>query len=394
MQPARQFLPILIGLTLLVAVVASTFWNLGKSASEWGVPTLLPDDPDITLSAVVTEFRMTGQMPTPAELAGINAAAGIDPLEEEPLTFASLVVSGNRDAEAIALLKEARRRNPAAREVRVLLLDRFLRTADMPGAIGEIGALNSLVPEGRKQLSQLLLGLVAAPDTRHAVIAALRQSPMRKPLITELARAGASSYLLLDLARDLTGLAPGSEDARWSQSVTQALVNQKDLTGARRLWRHFFSVPSKSDRLIFDGSFAGTAAPPFGWDFPSGPSGHSELESAGLRVRYDGRDQMILGRQLLLLPAGQYRLDHKITGTEGPLPNLAWRIECAGARRTLLDLSLAQTYTFERGEKPIFAVPTDHCEGQWLTLVGRTLPVPSMRTALVSKVGIVSASAR
>jgi hypothetical protein len=265
----------------------------------------------------------------------------------------------------------------------------------MAGAIGEIGALTSLQPEGRKQLSQLLLGLVAAPETRHSAIAALRQSPIRKPLIAELAQVGASSFLLLDLARDLTGIEPDSEDARWTQRVTQALVQQGDLPGAHRLWRHFFNVPAGgSNRRVFDGAFAGLAAPPFGWEFPSGSSGHSERESGGLRVRYDGRDPMILARQVLLLPPGRYRLDHKITATEGPLPNLAWRIDCIAPRKTLLDLSLAETFTFERNQSPDFSVPAQGCAGQSLSLVGRSLPVPSMRSALVSKVDVVGGSTR
>lgn len=388
MRTARIAGSLLLGLLMIVTAALSAAWNLGLSQSGLGLPRLFPDDPDIALFGAVARFRSSGRVPSGPALIEARSAAGLDPLEDEPLVLASLRNTAGDHAEAIELLEEARRRNPAASEVRILLLDRYLRTGAIAGAIGEIGSLTALLPADRRQdLMQLLLGLVAAPETRHQAIAALLDSPMRKPLIGELAKAGASSYLLLDLSKGLGPLAPESDDAQWSQSVTQALVQHGDLEGAHRLWRFYFNVP-QGTAGIYDPSFKGLAASPFGWQISSQAGGYAERQAQGLRIRYEGRDPAQFARQLLLLAPGRYRLDYELAKGEGRPPNLAWRIDCLSSGRTLLDLSFEQNYSFEADQSPEFAVPAQDCPGQWIALSGRPMPGPSMRTVLLRQVQV------
>ncbi len=383
---ASKILIFLAAFLLIAAAGLAAIWNLGRSQADLDLPLLIPDDPDVTLTKAITNFRASARSPAGSSLAEVKAAAGLDPLEDEPILLASLANTHGDHAEAIELLEEARRRNPAGNEVRIFLLDRYLRAGKIAQAIGEIGSLNALLPaEKRKDLMQILLGLVAAPETRHQAIAVVVQSPMRKPLIGELAKAGASSYLLLDLSKDLGSLALESDDAQWSQSVTQTLVQHGDLAGARRLWQFYFDDPPATSG-IFDPFFKGLAGPPFGWQISSQAGSYAQRQADGLRVRYEGRDPAFFARQLLMLVPGSYRLDYGLAKSEGRPPNLAWRIDCLSSGRTLLDLSFQQNYSFEEDQSPEFSVPADGCPGQWIALSGRPMPGPSMRTALITHV--------
>ena len=86
--------------------------------------------------------------------------------------------------------------------------------------------------------------------------------------------------------------------------------------------------------------------------------------SGGVDVLYYGRAKAILARQLLLLPAGKYRLAMNVARTDGEAAAIRWTLRCATAGKLLAQLPLRPGPVAGQ-----FVVPAG-CTAQWLELEG------------------------
>ena len=100
-----------------------------------------------------------------------------------------------------------------------------------------------------------------------------------------------------------------------------------------------------------------------------------DVSGGGLKLIYYGREDAVIRRQLLVLPAGRYTFGVDVnpapTGTAGgnssPSTGLVWQVACADGGALLGSLPLNGGTA--RRVSLTFAVPAG-CPAQWLSLRG------------------------
>lgn len=372
------------GAILVYFAFASSAWNRGYTQAEFGLPSVLPDNPNVTMWHAMEAFFSNGNRLPDALQETTDAAFQYNLLQEEPLLFeATDLLSSGKDAKAKVLLEEARHRNSRSREVRIFLLDRYLSSGEVRASIDEIGALVNLLPEGREALAATAIGLLSDPKTRKEASEAMRASPMRMPILDDLARYGASPYLIMAITPDLKG-APV-----WADNIIDQYVTRSDIAGAFSLWAHTQPDDSTIGQVgIRDENFDGKSNPPFGWKLYTGPAGTAKINNDGLQITHSGESGAIFVRQLLTLPPGRHSLSFDTGQGADKATNLVWRIDCLGSGQTLLVRPLASLYSFEDQGADSFVVPPQGCPGQWVALAGRALETPETRSLEIKRVSI------
>lgn len=362
-------------------------WNMGRAS---GLESWLPADPALVMAEAREQVRDgAGQVP-PALVERVNQAGGLDPFEEEPFLLAALAqLPQDKLGARLTLLEQARRRNPRNREVRIFLLDEYLRLGKAAAAIDEIAVLLRLLPGSEQALVPVLTRLVADPDTRPQALAALAAHPLRAPLLRDLARANASPLLMLSMTPDLAGAAQSQAEGQWLPGVIDPYVTRGDVAAAWQLWAHFNAVSPGEAELLRDPDFAGQFGPPFGWALASRGPGLAEVAGKGLRVTDYGRSGWTPARQLLRLPPGTYRLAFVLRGASGEAPEFSWRIDCLGKGGRLLDHPVAPSGPFAGSAPARFVVPAQECPGQWLSLVVRAAEFRRTRSAAIGELRLI-----
>lgn len=337
---------------------------------------LTPRDPRVPMSLAMIEFQATGGRIRPkARQAAIDALARA-PLAEEPYFLAGMqaLIEGD-PARSEQLLAEARRRDPRARFVRLILLDRYLRTGKIEQATGEMTALGNLIPDAGQVLSGELARLAQTPETSRALIQALRGNPARRDdLLEYLANAGSDPNLILSIARQVPAL-PRTEPGApaWQSKLVAKLVEKGQVGRAYQLWRTFSSprAPERKDGL-YDPELRGQPGmAPFNWYFPTTSAGAAERSANGLQVEFYGRENAELAGQLLTLTPGRYRLSVIAEGAaDGESSKLSWKLECLQSKAVIGELVLTKVNYSPRRLGGEFSVPAQGCPAQWLRLMG------------------------
>jgi hypothetical protein len=175
--------------------------------------------------------------------------------------------------------------------------------------------------------------------------------------------------LILSLASQRRNQGPAPD---WQRLMLITLVNSGDSDRAYAIWRKFANVPDLRAGF-YNPDFTETSAPgPFNWQFAQGAGGVAEPSAGGgLQVIYFGRDSVDLAQQVLLLPAGSYRLGMNVSGDVSADGSLGWKVTCVGANQELFRLPL-------KGPGPAsgqFAIPAD-CKAQRIALAAEAPEVP------------------
>ena len=378
------------GAVFLYIAFASAAWNHGYTQAELGMPTIFPDDPKVTMRRSIAEFHGNGKRVSDDLKTKTVSAFQYNLLQEEPFLFEAVahMRTGNK-VMVPKLLEEARRRNPRSTEVRIFLLDHYLSTGNVAASINEIGVLKQLLPAASEPLASTAINLLAEPKTREQAVKAIRTSPMRVAILNDLARYGASAYLILAITPDLKRFPVGSD------GIVDAFINRGDVSGAFLLWAQMQSIDaSKGQARIRNASFNQKPNPPFGWRLFGSPSGTAEIRDGSAQITHSGASSDVLLTQLLMLPPGSYRLSFETEKGAENATNFVWRLDCVGGSERLLELPLASLYSFEKQTADRFVVPPQGCPGQWIALAGRTLEIPKTRTIKINRVSIDQELAR
>jgi len=231
------------------------------------------------------------------------------------------------------------------------------------------------------------------PGLASALVQHLGQAPPWRPaLIQALYRGGFSEQEALAILNGLRKTeAPATAD-----EITPFLlkmVRQGELDSAYSAWRGFLSPAERgaATSLIYDGQFRHPPGPaPFGWQLMKVDGADAALssstEGAGLQVRTGGLSNSQVIRQLLLAPAGRYRLASRARLIDGEAGELEWRVACEGApAKYLLRMDLPLSGDKAGVATGEFTAP-EGCEAQYLSLwtVGSDTPEPM--TAWVDEV--------
>ena len=378
------------GVVLAYTAVASAGWNIGYTQAELGIPAILPDDTKVTMRRSIAEFHGNGKAVSDELTTKVVSAFQYNLLQEEPFLFAA--VSQMRPGNEIIvskLLEEARRRNPRSTEVRIFLLDHYLSVGNVAASINEIAVLKQLLPAASEPLAATAINLLSEPETREQAVKAIGASPMKMAIVSDLARFGASAYLVLAIIPDLKRLPAGFD------GIIDEFINRGDVSGAFLLWAYTQSIdPAKGQTRIRNESFNQKPNPPFGWRLFASPSGTSEIRDGSAQITHSGASSDVLLTQLLMLPPGSYRLSFETEKGAENATNFVWRLDCVGGSEKLLELPLASLYSFEKQTADRFVVPPQGCSGQFIALAGRALEIPKTRTVKINWVSIDQELAR
>jgi hypothetical protein len=352
-----------------------------------------PDNPKVKFALATAEFQVRAGNVSEASRRSALDALRQAPLADEPFLLAGVdALAKGDDRRGVALLTEARTRNPRARTPRLLLLDRYLRANRTAEAGTEIVVLDRLISRAAEVLVPELARMVGDPRTRPALMGVLRRDPgMQQAVLARLASSG-DADLILKIAEATGGGHPAGPPPEWQPLLLAKLVEKGEIPRAYALWRRFAGIQASApEGGLYDGRFKGLpGSPPFNWQLVAGSAGVAERRgAAGLDVGYYGRDRTDLASQLLMLRPGRYRLLFRAEGdASGQGSNLAWTLACRGGGETrLLEARLSGiTYTPRTVAAP-FVVPAG-CGAQWLRLSGSPNEFPKAQNVTLTDLQI------
>ena len=342
--------------------------------------SLWPAHPRILTEGSMAEIGRAaakgGQVP-PTALDAVRRLAQGAPLATEPyLVHGAIAQMNGRTGAAEQLYLHARARDPRSRAARYFLAERYFRSGRIAEGLVEMAALARLEPTAAAPFVPSLLAYATTPGAVPQLKAFFRTLPEAEdPLLNALADDARNADLVLALAT------PSGAGAReWQGRLVSRLVEAGDYRKAYALWSRFTGVRVAPG--LYNAQFQELPAPPpFNWSFPATSNGVAEPAEGGqLDVLYYGRADAVLASQLLLLPAGAYRLVMELDG--GEAEGLEWALRCAGAPKPFARLPLRG-----KGAAEVrFSVPTANCPAQWLELRGVAGDFP--RTAELSLGGL------
>lgn len=354
---------------LALAVVRAAAMNAFAAGDATMASLVAADDPRIMLAgadAAVREAR--GDVGAGVEQRAIEAARRL-PLNETPFLIAGARALGSGDlSRAERLLTEARARNPRSRTARFLLLELYVRAGRAHRAAEEMATLTRLVPNARPLLVAGLARFAQSFRDGGAMARVLEDDPaIRDDVLDRLAALGEEPELIAAVANG----AALPADAEWPRYLIDALVDRGDVRRAHAYWRRLAGLSADAaPAVVFNPRFDDIPAPPpFNWSFADVRAGAAR-PGAGLAVEYRGGERVALARQLLLLPAGAYRLSFQAEGeTIDKDGELVWTLACRGSAAPLASVPVEAALQIPKSTEAAFIIP-DTCPAQWLTLVG------------------------
>ena len=359
---ARRSIALMLALLLGAQVIRNSAVAALADRSPDLAARVWPGHPAAEISLGMIEIgRVAGRHePVPASaFAMMDDAARKAPLAPGAFLVRGVQTQLNGDAHhAVAAFSAAIARDPRSLPAHYFLADALLRTGNAGGGLREIGILASLAPGGVASVAPYVAAYAKDRRTWGQLRELFRSNPaLEGTVLTALAADASNVDMVLSLANN-RGLG-----TQWLPTLLNSLVAARKYEKAREIWANAAHVRNSSDQL-YDGNFAEARAPaPFNWVLMSSSVGKAERGArGGLRVIFYGREDGLLAHQLLLLPAGAYRLS---MASAGDARALTWSIRCDGAQAPIAAIPLNVA-----GARPWdFTVPAS-CPAQWLELSG------------------------
>lgn len=378
-QPWRAAVGALFVIVATVQVARSAVVDLG-GASANTEEALWPRHPAVLSAAImgdVGEAAARGATPDQQTLARLVQLAAKEPLSAQPFLVQGAIATRDGDFDrAEQLLAIARQRAPRSPAARYLMGDLYLRSNRPVDAMAEMAVLNRLLPAGSQQLAPSLAAYAKVPGSLPQIRAILASYPeIEEPLLATMSSDVANTDAILRLASSPKpeGPAPG-----WQRLLLSNLVAAGEYRKAYSTWSRLSGNPERPG--LYNPQFdASNAPPPFNWRLAEGAGAVVEPNSGGLQVVYYGRDHLALAEQVMLLPAGRYRLGVNVSGSFPQGSGVAWRVNCLPNGPELMNLPLAGLGPLSGG----FTVPTG-CAAQSISLTGEMLEVPGASEFRVS----------
>jgi len=298
--------------------------------------------------------------------AMIDDAAVKSPLSPEPFLVRGVQAQTAGDAEAARLaFLAAQWRDPRSLPAAYFLAQYYFRVGQPVLGLEQTSLLARLSPGGRYAVAPL--------------IAAYAEDRSNWPYVRKLFRSEDSieDDVLIALAANarnadaILALADGrhrNASSGWLGPLLNSLVASGDYPRAHAIWSSV-GQGQASGALLYDATFSSPEPPPpFNWTLASSTVGLAERQPGKrLHVIFYGNDDGALASELVLLPAGTYRLQMQIVGSPVHPESLRWSVRCDKSQEPLATVAADQAAS--RGWT--FQVPED-CPAQWLELSGRS----------------------
>ena len=377
-----------VGLALLAAaqVVRTAAVRALGETSPGSAARLWPSHPEVQLSLALTEIATAareGRPVSPAAFRTVASASRKAPLAPEPFLVRGVQaqLAGNL-ALAEKAFGEARWRDGRSLPARYFLAEHYLRQREAAKGLREIVALTRLIPRGELQLAPYVARYAHSPANRDQLRALFRTEPsLEHSVLATLAADPRNADLIVALSN------PQRRSAKspWLPALLESLVADRQYSKARQIWAGVSHVRLDPRNLVFDPHFVRPDEPaPFNWTLTSSTVGLAERQrGGGLHVLYYGQEDGPLASQLLVLPAGVYRLVTKAAGGARADP-LRWTVVCAPTNAPIASAPLRSA----TGGGWRFRVPGD-CAAQRLELAGVSSEAPQQIDVTIQGISLV-----
>jgi hypothetical protein len=383
----RRLIVVAAALLLAVQVVRSASVDALATLRPESVAKVWAGHPSVEISLGLASIGRASAERKPIAkgvFSMIDDAAMKAPLSSEPFLVRGVQaqIAGDMEAARRAFLA-AQWRDPRSMPAAYFLATYYFRSGKTLEGLQETVVLARLSP--RAGAAAPFIAAYAKDRSNWPLMRELFRSQdwLEEGVLTQLAGDAGNADAILALA-DANHRKPGSG---WVRPLLSSLVASGDYARARAIWSSI-GGGQIGDSLIFDPGFAQPdPPPPFNWSLASSTVGLAERESGGrLHVIFYGNEDGVLAGQLLLLPAGSYRLQMQLVGSPLHPETLRWSIRCDGKDQPIAIAGLDQVarsgWTFQ--------VPAS-CPAQRLELAGRSGDIAQQSEATITGLRLVRA---
>jgi hypothetical protein len=326
----------------------------------------------------IAESARRGQPVGSSVLAKIRDSAVKSPLAPEPFLVEGVQAQmSGQTGTAESAFRAAQWRDPRSLPAAYFLAERYFISGRQIEGLREIANLARLSPAGIGGVAPYLATYAQNRSNWPQMRALFRsEAEIEDPVLLAMSSDSRNAAAVLALA----DASHRNAQSQWLPVLVQSLVADGQYESARAIWASVARVPVQPGQFIYDPSFSKAAAPPpFNWALTSSTVGLAERQPGGrLHVLFYGQDDGVLASELLLLPAGTYRLSMQLTGERSHENELIWSVRCDKGANELSRVD--QSTVASRGWT--FEVPAN-CPAVWLELSGSSSDVPQPAEATV-----------
>jgi hypothetical protein len=358
------------------AVQANAEFNPKFAARIW------PSHPSVEIFLGLAEIGRAARERKaidPSTFSMIDDAALKSPLSPEPYLVRGVRAQMSGDAEAAAhAFLEAQWRDPRSLPAAYFLGTYYFSRGRVSEGLMQAAILGKLSPGGAGAIAPFLAEYGRIPSNWPEIRSFFRREPyLEDAVLASLAADGGNAQAILAIADE----AHRRPDSPWLKVLVNSLINGGDYSRARQIWSEV-GEGAVDHSLVFDPQFSNAGPPPpFNWTLASSAVGLAERQPGNrLHVLFYGNQDGVLASQLVLLPAGTYRLEMHLAGPAAHPQSLRWSIRCDKAPEPLADIRLDAAamsgWTFE--------IPGG-CPAQWLELSGQTSDFTDRAEAIIGR---------
>lgn len=377
----------IIALLLAVQVVRNAAVGAVAESSPALAAKAWPGHPSVAIASgmiAIANAAREGEAVDGGTLATIYNASEQAPLAPQPFLVRGVQAQLSGDpALAERAFLAAQWRDGRSLPARYFLADHYFRNADARRGLAEVAVLSRLVPHGAAELAPYVASYARDRANWPALRTLFRAEPaLETEGLIALARDAKNAGAVLALSDPRNR----SAESPWLAVLVDSLGRAGQYGRARAIWSAVAHVPLPPGMLVYDPQFRDAdAPPPFNWALTSSTVGLAERQAGrGLHVIFYGQEDGTLASQLLVLPAGRYRL-----ATDAPNPpdgasSLSWSLVCASSNATLASIPLDRAIVAPWQ----FAVPAD-CPAQRLELAGSAPDVSRQADLTIRAISLV-----
>jgi hypothetical protein len=379
---------IVVALVLLLAVQVVRNAAVAKLADlqPAAAAQLWRGHPQVEISLGMVEIAQAVRRRTEvnqATFAMIHDAAVKSPLSPEPFLVHGVQAQMAGDAEAAnRAFRNAQWRDPRSVPAAYFLAEYNLRSGRLLEGLNELAALARLVPQSAPSMAPFLASYVQNRSNWPQIRALFRKEErLEETVLWTLSQDARNADTVLALASP-DNRKPSSS---WLPVLVTKMVQAGDYAKARAVWASVSGV-RPGNALLYDADFSAPAAPPpFNWQLESSTVGLAERQPGKrLHILFYGNQDGVLASELLMLPAGPYRLNMRVAGSPAHPELLSWSVRCDQSHEPISTIGISDAAT--RGWT--FQVPPG-CRAQWLELSGRSADVSQQSDVTIGGLNLV-----
>jgi hypothetical protein len=366
---ARRVIVIAVALVLAVQVVRNAAVAALATLHPASAAKLWAGHPAVEISLGLAEIGRASRERMPIgekTFALIDDAATKAPLSSEPFLVRGVQAQTHGDQEtAKRAFLAAQWRDPRSLPAAYFLANYYFRVGDTLSGLKQTAVVARLSPNGVDAVAPFVAAYAQDRANWPKMRVLFRSQPaLENPILLALARNPRNADAILAIA-DADHRMP---DSAWLPILLTSMVASGDYRRARAIWSSV-GGGSAGNALVFDTAFSTPAPPPpFNWTLASSTIGLAERQAGNrLHAIFYGNEDGVLASELLLLPAGAYRLQMQLVGEPVHPEALSWSIRCDKAPDPVVSIAVDQAAS--KGWS--FQVPPN-CPAQWLELSGRS----------------------